>query len=134
MNEKMQSVIIPLTVNTYDIDAAGHVNNIVYVRWLEDLRIKLANTLGDFKKLFDEGYYLVVISTEIKYRRQIKLFDKPYGTMEYAGHKHGIITLKAIVTLDGKICVSAFQKCVVMNLNTDKMVKDETLAELLFIK
>lgn len=27
-----------LEVKTYDIAAAGHVNNIVYARWLEDLR------------------------------------------------------------------------------------------------
>ncbi len=26
----------PLTINTYDIDAC-HVNNIVYIRWLENL-------------------------------------------------------------------------------------------------
>lgn len=32
---------VPLFVNTYDIDVAGHVNNIVYVRWLEDMRNEL---------------------------------------------------------------------------------------------
>ena len=29
---------LPLRVAGYDIDFAGHVNNAVYIRWLEDLR------------------------------------------------------------------------------------------------
>jgi acyl-CoA thioester hydrolase len=34
-------VEIPLPVRTYDIDFAGIVNNIVYIRWLEDLRLEM---------------------------------------------------------------------------------------------
>src|SRR5947208_6147204 len=32
-----------LAVRTYDIDFAGHVSNIVYIRWLEDLRLQFLN-------------------------------------------------------------------------------------------
>ena len=35
------SVKLDLIINTYDIDVAGHVNNAVYVQWLEKLRTKL---------------------------------------------------------------------------------------------
>ena len=31
----------PLPIRTYDIDFAGIVSNIVFVRWLEDLRLGL---------------------------------------------------------------------------------------------
>lgn len=31
------------SIRTYEIDAAGHVNNIAYVKWLEDLRCELFN-------------------------------------------------------------------------------------------
>ena len=34
-------VTLPHNVQTYDIDFANHVNNQVYVRWLEDLRMEL---------------------------------------------------------------------------------------------
>jgi acyl-CoA thioesterase FadM len=40
---KPLSVELSLNVNTYDIDVAGHVNNIVYIRWLEDMRNILYN-------------------------------------------------------------------------------------------
>ena len=31
----------PLPIRTYDIDFAGIVSNIVFIRWLEDLRLAL---------------------------------------------------------------------------------------------
>ena len=31
----------PLPIRTYDIDFAGIVSNIVFIRWLEDLRLGL---------------------------------------------------------------------------------------------
>jgi len=42
-------VPLPLKAQTYDIDFAFHVNNQVYVRWLEDLRMEVLR-----------GYYLVM--------------------------------------------------------------------------
>jgi acyl-CoA thioester hydrolase len=33
-------VSMPLRIVTYDIDFAGVVSNIVYIRWLEDLRLR----------------------------------------------------------------------------------------------
>jgi acyl-CoA thioester hydrolase len=46
---KMQSTIskrcleieMPIRVRTYDIDSAGHVSNIVYLRWMEDMRLQI---------------------------------------------------------------------------------------------
>lgn len=36
---------IVLSVQTYDIDFAGIVSNIVYVRWLEDMRLKIMENI-----------------------------------------------------------------------------------------
>lgn len=126
-NAKLLFVEMPLIVNTYDIDAANHVNNIVYVRWLEDLRIKLASKLCNFKKLLDDGYYLVVVSTEIKYKKQIKLFDQPMGRMQFAGHKHGIITFEAVIKIGDKVSASAVQRCLLLNLKTGKFDKGKLM-------
>jgi len=43
-------VSLDIRVQTYDIDFAGHVNNQVYVRWLEDLRMEM---LGLVEQLLD---------------------------------------------------------------------------------
>ncbi|HET54449.1 MAG TPA: hypothetical protein ENN33_04455 [Ignavibacteria bacterium] len=61
-----------LEVKTYDIDAAGHVNNIVYIRWLEDLRNMLFKKMFDFNNVLSKEYYPVVVSTNIKYKKTIK--------------------------------------------------------------
>ena len=41
MNEVDHSTEIYFEIKPYDIDASGHVNNAVYINWLEDLRFKL---------------------------------------------------------------------------------------------
>jgi acyl-CoA thioester hydrolase len=96
-----------LTVKTYDIDIAGHVNNIVFIRWIEDLRNELFNQIFPLKKLLEINYYPVVVSTEIKYKKQIKLFDKPVGKMELNSYSHGVLLFKTEITIDNYIAFIA---------------------------
>jgi len=110
-----------LKVNTYDIDIAGHVNNMVYMRWLEDMRNELFSQIYPLEKLLEINYYPVVISTEMKYKRQIKLFDKPIGRIFLESYSHGVIMLKAEICINDDIAFTATQKCILMNLNTQKM-------------
>ncbi len=41
MKQQPFEVALDLPIKTYDIDFAGIVSNIVYIRWLEDLRLKM---------------------------------------------------------------------------------------------
>ncbi len=68
-------------VATYDIDYAGHVSNIVYFRWLEDLRLQLLEENFPLEDLMAEGYMPILASSSIEYKRAIKLFDRPVGHM-----------------------------------------------------
>lgn len=61
------------------------------------------------------------MSSEIKYKRQIKLFDKPLGKMFVQSYSHGIIVLKAEIIVENSLAFIATQKCVFMNLNENKM-------------
>ena len=112
---------VPLLVNTYDIDVAGHVNNIVYVRWLEDMRNILFMQIYPMEKLLESNHHLVVVSSEIKYRKQIKLFDKPVGQMFVQSYSHGMFVLKAEIKIEDHLAFIATQKCVLLNLNENKM-------------
>ncbi|MFA6978605.1 MAG: acyl-CoA thioesterase [Ignavibacteriaceae bacterium] len=112
---------VPLLVNTYDIDVAGHVNNIVYVRWLEDMRNILFMQIYPMEKLLESNHHLVVVSSEIKYRKQIKLFDKPIGKMFVQSYSHGMFVLKAEIKIEDHLAFIAIQKCVLLNLNENKM-------------
>jgi acyl-CoA thioester hydrolase len=112
---------IKIEVKTYDIDTAGHVNNIVYMRWLEDMRNELFSKIYPLKKLLEINYYPVIISTELKYKRQLKLFDEPVGRIFMESNSHGIIILNAEICINDNIAFTANQKCVLMNLATHKM-------------
>ena len=116
---------IDFEIKTYDIDVAGHVNNIVYVRWLEDLRNKLFSLILPVENLLKEKFYTVVTSTIINYKKQLKLGDKPIGTMNVEYVKHGLMNLHFNFVNKGSICVHGEQKCVVMNLNTGLMDKEK---------
>ena len=41
MKQKPLEINLELPIKTYDIDFAGIVSNIVYIRWLEDLRLRI---------------------------------------------------------------------------------------------
>lgn len=116
---------IPLTINTYDIDVAGHVNNIVYIRWVEQLRIKLFKEYFNLQELMLNNHYPVVISTSITYKRALKLFDKPIGNLNLSCFNHGIITLKFKINLKEKTAAFGEQRCVLMDLNNGKINKEK---------
>jgi acyl-CoA thioester hydrolase len=121
------SIELPLPVHTYDIDIAHHVNNIVYLRWLEDMRSELFTKLNLLESLIALNYYPVVASCESKYKKQIKLLDRPIGKMFLESSSHGILIFKAEIRIDDKIAFCASQKCVIMDLKNNLMITDNII-------
>ena len=71
-----------LTISTevqvmyYDTDAAGVVNNIAYLRFIETARTLLALKMGmSFKEIARTGIHPVVVRTEIDYKKAALLGD-----------------------------------------------------------
>jgi acyl-CoA thioester hydrolase len=120
---------IDFEVKTYDIDIAGHLNNIVYIRWLEELRMKLFGQIIPLKRLLENDCFPFVISTSIDYKKQIKLFEHCIGEMILDRVKHFIWVLKTTFKVDNKVAACAVQKCVIVNLLTNKIQKPD-----LFVK
>jgi acyl-CoA thioester hydrolase len=123
LNGESKAFKLDLEIKTYDIDIAGHVNNIVYVKWLEDLRALLYRNIFDFQKVVETGFYPVVTHTSINYIKQIKLFEKLFGTVELTAEKHGMLFLKFQLKNETTLFAEAEQRCVMMDLNSGKMVK-----------
>jgi len=123
--------ILELEIKTYDIDVAGHVNNAVYVQWVEDLRTELFNGHFNLPELIKKKLYPVVISTEIQYKKFLKLFDKPVGVMKIESLNHGIFTLKAEISVEGEIAASVIQKCVISDLEKSVMITASQLQEII---
>ena len=117
------SASMDFEIKTYEIDVAGHVNNIVYLKWFENLRTKLFNEQFNLKELLLKNLYPAVILTNINYKKILKLFDKPNGTISIVNCNHGIIKLNFKINVNGKNAALGEQRCVLLNLKTGLMEK-----------
>ena len=70
---------IELKIKTYDIDFAGVVSNIVYVRWLEDLRLAMLDKHYPLENQLSQGFSPAVLQTRIDYKKALSLLDPIYG-------------------------------------------------------
>lgn len=114
------SVDLPISVRTYDIDSAGHVSNIVYIRWLEDLRLELFEKHFSLQAFVQENITLVLASTHIEYKRSICLFDRVTAQMWVDSLTNATIKLKAEFYVDGTLTTEAWHIAVFVDLRTMK--------------
>lgn len=107
---------------TYDIDFAGHVSNIVYIRWLEDLRLSLLETYLPLNTLTEKGIAPVLVRTTIDYKRPVKLFNKPIGKMWAGeiGNVRGILV--AEFSVNGVVVATAEQIGIFVRLDSGRPV------------
>jgi acyl-CoA thioester hydrolase len=68
-------------VMTYDIDYGGIVSNIVYIRWLEDLRTLLASRVLSIEEVLKRGIAPALGRTEIDYLAPVRFPDQLEGRM-----------------------------------------------------
>lgn len=119
-----EEISIPFSVGTYDIDRARHVNNIVYIRWLEDLRNLFLRKYFDFDRKIEEGFYFVVVSTFIRYKRQLSLGDSPAGSVHLVANNKGVLLFGMTISLGDRTVAIAEQKCVLYDLKSSKMITE----------
>lgn len=65
-----------ITVRGYELDSYGHVNNAVYLQYLEQARWLFMRDRGYLEKINNDELYLVVTETSIRYIREAVLFDE----------------------------------------------------------
>jgi acyl-CoA thioester hydrolase len=111
-------VELPFRVGTYDIDFAGVVSNIVYLRWLEDLRLKLLDEFLPLEGLIEQGCTPILVSTQIQYLRPTRLFDRPHGRMWMSAASRARWTLEAEIRVEGQVVATAVQTGAFVNLVT----------------
>jgi acyl-CoA thioester hydrolase len=72
----MQKITFDLEVYSFHIDFIGHVNNTVYVQWMEIGRTKLLEAVGlPTHEIFKQGFVPVLVQTEISYKSPLYLGD-----------------------------------------------------------
>jgi acyl-CoA thioester hydrolase len=113
----------PFKVRTYDIDFAGHVNNGVYIRWLEDLRSEFLAVYYPFEQLIEGKVFPVLHSTHIVYKKPLMLTDAPVGRIWCAELGRATFTLDAEFEADGEIRATARQRGMLIQLENGKAAR-----------
>src|SRR5437879_12182558 len=103
-----RTVEIDLDIYTFDIDFAGHVSNITYIRWLEIGRIQLLADVG-FRthELLEAGLAPVVIRTEIDYRLPLKLGDPVHISLDLVELRAASATIDFRIPSAGNLAADA---------------------------
>ncbi len=96
-------------VKTYELDAYNHVNNAVYLNYLEYARMEFLRAINfDYLGLIEEGYMLYVTHIDIKYKFSARLYDKL--AIEVSHIKLGKLSgtfLQLVKNEQGQICAEA---------------------------
>jgi acyl-CoA thioester hydrolase len=122
-----------INVSTYDTDYANHVSNISYLRWLEDMRLKLFNKYFSLEEFLAAGKTPVIASTSIQYRRPVRLFDKPNGVMWVSAISSASMTIKAELYVGKTLTTTAEHVSVFIDLSTGKPLRLPDLCKQMFL-
>ncbi len=78
----MPTICFDLEVYSFQIDFIGHVNNTIYIQWMEIGRTKLLEAVGmPTHKIFEQGFAPVLIQTAITYKSPLYLGDRVWVEM-----------------------------------------------------
>ena len=112
----------PLPIRTYDIDFAGIVSNIVFIRWLEDLRLGLLDQAYPLLRALAEDIAPILLSTRIDYRRPVTIADRLVGRVRVAALGRVRWRLTAEFTVAGVLHAEAEQEGLFMRLSTRRPI------------
>lgn len=113
----------PIVVRTYDIDFANIVHNIVYLRWLEDLRSEILADVLPIEQILSTGISPILTRTEIDYQLPVRIGDAVTGRMWVANLSHTRWTLASEILVDGQVCATGHQSGYFANLKTLRPVR-----------
>ncbi len=113
----------PIVVRTYDIDFANIVHNIVYFRWLEDLRSEILAGVLPIDDILRSGISPILTRSEIEYRWPVRIGDAAVGRMWVADLSRTRWTLAAEIAVGEQLCAVAQQSGYFADLKTLRPVR-----------
>ena len=121
-----------ITVQPSDIDELGHVNNVVYVRWIQDVAAAHWDVVAI--PAMKENYRWVVLRHEIDYRNAVFVNEKVRGTT-WVGEHHGARFerfVKLVSADDNRVLAEARTMWCMIDAKTGRPVRitEEVLAVL----
>ena len=113
----------PIVVRTYDIDFANIAHNIVYFRWLEDLRSEVLVDVLPIDEILATGISPILVESCIEYKWPVRIGDAPIGRMWVANLSRTRWTLAAEIVVGERVCAAARQSGYFADLKTMRPVR-----------
>lgn len=113
----------PIVVRTYDIDFANIVHNIVYFRWLEDLRSEVLVDVLPIDQILATGISPILIESAIEYRRPVRIGDAVVGRMWVSALSKTRWTLSGEICVGEHVCAAAKQSGYFADLSSLRPVR-----------
>lgn len=95
-----------IRVRGYELDSYGHVNNAVYLQYLEQGRWEFMKDKYLLDQIEREELMLVIIETHIKYMREARMFDDLYVETSCEIHAPFLIFHQRIMNEKTKLSIS----------------------------
>ena len=119
----MQKLKFTEPIYTYHIDFVGHVNNIIYVQWLENARVKLIEAMGlSIDELATEDDILPIITeTSIQYKKPFFLKNQVHVEVWVSELFNVSANFKfRFLNENGDVCSTAQQKVLFIDKATQR--------------
>lgn len=112
-----------ITAQPHHIDELGHVNNSVWVQWIQDMATAHWGAVADPE--VQEQYFWVVIRHEIDYRGNIAAGEDAIGATWIDGEPRGAKSVRAVEFTDGsgKLLVSARTTWAMLDRKTGRLAR-----------
>ncbi|GHH21748.1 MULTISPECIES: acyl-CoA thioesterase [Sphingomonas] len=129
----MSRFVQAITASAADIDELGHVNNAVWVRWIQEIAVAhwMAQALPEHR----DAYFWVVTRHEVDYRGNVGVGETVTGETWVAAAPKGARFDRAVrfTGADGKVKVEAVTTWAMLDRATGKLarVRDEIAAPFL---
>ena len=65
-----------VSVRGYELDSFGHLNNAVYLNYIEQAQWEILKKTGTFEHMQEKKIVPAIIETNIRYIREVKIFDE----------------------------------------------------------
>lgn len=122
MNDRKMYVERPIIVRSYDVDYMQIVNNTVYIKWLEDLRMAILDKYYPLSDMLARRESPILAETNIQYKSPIGIDSHPYGRCWIWLTRKGRWRAEFVISEGDKTYATAWQTGYYFNLDHNRPV------------
>lgn len=113
---------VPIRVRTYELDSFGHVNNSVYLNYLEEARSEFLRQMGlSFNDFAAHAVQLVIVEVHIKYLASARYGDQITVSGQFRDVRMASLWIDYRLTdTDGRLLATASTKGAFIEAATGK--------------